>query len=66
MIFMTDFEFKELERKGLIEAFGLREDEVFEARHNLFGLFSVLYKIDQRLRREAGEKSNKNLEKEND
>ena len=55
---MNDAEFKELERKGLIEAFDLKEDEVFEARHNLLGAFMVLYRIDERLRREAAEKSN--------
>jgi hypothetical protein len=62
---MNDFEFQELERKGLIEAFDLKEDEVFEARHNLLGAFMVLYKIDERLRREAEEKSNEESKKEN-
>jgi hypothetical protein len=62
---MNDFEFQELERKGLIEAFDLKENEVFEARHNLLGFFMSLYKIDKRLRRETEEKSNEE-EKEND
>jgi len=60
---MTDSEFKELERKGLIEAFDLNEDEVFEARHNLLGIFGVLYRIDHRLKREAEEKSNEKFKK---
>lgn len=62
---MNDAEFKKLERKGLIESFDLKEDEVFEARHNLLGAFMVLYKIDERLKREAIEKSNEGSKKEN-
>lgn len=63
---MNDFEFQELERKGLIEAFDLKENEIFEARHNLLGAFSVLLKIDERLKREAEEKSNEERKQEND
>ena len=43
----------ELEQKGLVDAFGLKPDEVADARYNLLGFFSVLYKIDQRLKKEA-------------
>ena len=46
----------ELERKGLIEAFGLSENEVYEAKYNLLGFFNALYKIDQRLKKEREEK----------
>ena len=45
-------ELSELERKGLKEAFGLSDEELFEAKFNLLGLFQALYKIDERLRRE--------------
>jgi len=44
--------FEELERKFLIEKLQLEESEVFEARFNLLGAFNVLYKIDERLRKE--------------
>lgn len=49
-------ELSELERKGLKEAFGLSDEELFEAKYNLLGLFNALYKIDQRLRQ--GQKVN--------
>lgn len=48
----------ELEQKGLIEAFGLKPEEVTDARYNLLGFFSTLYKIDQRLKRQAEEAVN--------
>lgn len=48
----------ELEQKGLIEAFGLKPEEVTEARHNLLGFFGTLYKIDQRLKKEAEKTAN--------
>lgn len=47
----------DLEHKGLVQAFGLQPDEVADARYNLLGFFSVLYKIDERLKREAAEKA---------
>lgn len=47
----------DLEHKGLVRAFGLHPDEVADARYNLLGLFSVLYKIDERLKKEAQEKA---------
>lgn len=40
----------ELEQKGLIEALGIEEKDLPEAKCNLFGFFEVLYKIDQRLK----------------
>ncbi len=49
-------EISDLDRKGLIEALGLKEDEIFEAKYNLLGFFSTLYKIDQRLKAEEREK----------
>ena len=42
-------ELNELEKKGLKEAFGLSDEELFEAKYNLLGLFNALYKIDRRL-----------------
>jgi hypothetical protein len=53
--------FEELERKFLIEKLQLEESEVFEARFNLLGAFNVLYKIDERLRKE--EEAKKELER---
>lgn len=47
----------DLEHKGLVQAFGLQPDEVADARYNLLGFFSVLYKIDERLKKEAQEKA---------
>ena len=41
-----------LEQIGLVDAFNLEEDEVFEARFNLLGLFSTLQEIDMRLKKE--------------
>ncbi len=35
-------------------ALGLKEDEVFEASFNLIGFFETLYRIDERLKAEAG------------
>ena len=43
-IFMKEFDLK-------------NEKEFLEARHNLLGFFNVLYKIDQRLKRENKKKS---------
>jgi len=39
----------ELEKTGLVEAFDLQEDEIDEARFNLFGFFQTLQKIERRL-----------------
>ena len=39
----------ELERKGLIKALNIKEEDIFEARYNLLGFFSTLYKINKRL-----------------
>ncbi len=50
-------ELSELEQKGLVEAFGLKPEEVADAGYNLLGFFSVLYKIDQRLKKEAQAKA---------
>jgi hypothetical protein len=49
-------ELSDLEHKGLVQAFGLQPEEVADARYNLLGFFGVLYKIDQRLKKEAQEK----------
>jgi len=43
----------DLEKRGLVDAFNLKEDEVFEARFNLLGFFSTLQEIDARLTREG-------------
>jgi len=41
-----------------MKEFGLKnEKEFLEARHNLLGFFNILYKIDQRLKREKFNKS---------
>ena len=40
----------ELERKGLVEALGVKEEDVSEAKYNLIGFFKILYLIDQRLK----------------
>ena len=39
-----------LDRKGLVEALGVKEKDVFEAKFNLLGFFKVLYRIDKRLK----------------
>ncbi len=38
--------------KDLIEAFGLEQSEVFEARYNLLGFYGTLQKIKWRLEKE--------------
>ncbi len=35
--------------KILMKSFDLKEDELAEAKYNLFGFFEVLYRIDKRL-----------------
>lgn len=50
---------QELEQKGLVEAFGLKPEEVADARYNLLGFFNVLYKIDERLKKEKLEAAGK-------
>lgn len=35
-------------------ALDLKEDEMFEASFNLIGFFETLYRIDERLKAEAG------------
>jgi len=54
---MTISEYEKLEKKGLIEAFDLKENEVYEARYNLLGFFSVLQKIDERLKKKKQKKN---------
>ncbi len=39
----------DLEQKGLINALGVKEEDLFEAKYNLLGFFEVLYRIDKRL-----------------
>jgi hypothetical protein len=46
----------ELENKGLVEALGIEEDEIYEAKYNLLGAFEVLNRIYIRLENEAKEK----------
>jgi hypothetical protein len=43
----------EIDQKGIIEALGVEPEDFWEAKYNLLGFFGVLYKIDQRLRREG-------------
>ncbi len=43
----------DLEQKGLLEAFELTGDELFEARHNLLGFYGTLQKIKWRLEEEG-------------
>lgn len=43
----------ESDQKGIIDALGVKPEDLWEAKQNLFGFFGVLYKIDQRLRREG-------------
>ena len=43
----------EAERKAYMEEFGLKSEDVWEAKQNLVGFFRVLYEIDQRLKREG-------------
>lgn len=50
-------ELGELE-KGLVEALSLKPDEIVEAKYNLLGFFNALYKIDQRLKKQAEEAAN--------
>lgn len=45
--------------KECLEALGVPEQDAFEAKQNLVGFFEVLYRIDQRLKREAQEKERK-------
>jgi len=46
-----------LEMEVFMKEFGLKDEKEFlEARHNLLGFFNVLYKIDQRLKRESNNK----------
>lgn len=45
----------ELERKGLIEALGLNEKDLFAAKQNLLGFYNTLYKINERLEQERKE-----------
>ena len=45
----------ELEQKGLVDALGVKQDDLFEAKTNLLGFFNVLYKIDKRLNNKNGE-----------
>lgn len=42
----------EIDQKGIIEALGVEPENLWEAKYNLLGFFGVLYKIDQRLRKE--------------
>ena len=42
----------ELEKKGLCDALGLGQDELFEAKINLLGFFGALVRIDKRLKEE--------------
>ena len=45
------------EMEVFMKEFGLKDEKEFlEARHNLLGFFNVLYKIDQRLKRESNNK----------
>lgn len=48
--------------KKIIKTFSLKEDELEEAKYNLFGLFEVLYRIDQRLKKEKEEKDKYGLQ----
>mgnify|MGYP006279535641 CR=1 FL=1 len=54
---MSDLE--EQEQKFFIDTLGLNQEEVFEARFNLFGFFSTLQKIDKRLKQEKKSKKRK-------
>lgn len=40
----------ELEQKGILEALGVKKEDLFEAKTNLIGFWGVLYKIDKRLK----------------
>jgi len=53
------------EQEGLVEALGVEPDEVFEVGYNLIKFFEVLYRIDERLKKEkyASHISNKKLPK---
>ena len=46
-------EISELEKRGLVEALGIEEGDVSEAKYNLLGFVNALYKIDKRLRKEG-------------
>jgi len=43
----------EFEQKGLIEAFNLKPEEVFEAKFNLLGFYGTLQQIKWRLEQEG-------------
>ena len=48
----------DIDQKGIIEALGVKPEDFWEAKYNLLGFFGVLYKIDQRLRKENKIKEN--------
>jgi len=55
-----DNKISKIEKEGLIEAFGLEEDEAFEAGFNLLGFFEVLQKIKERLETEKLKRKKEN------
>lgn len=50
-IFMSNL--GNLEEEGLVKAFQLKPEEVYEARYNLLGFFGTLDKIAKRLEAEG-------------
>ena len=52
------------EQKGLVEALGVKQEDLFEAKFNLLGFFETLFKIDQRLKKENDLKKSDNISKD--
>lgn len=46
-------EVSELDDDVLIEAFGIKKEDIFEARYNLLGFYGTLQKIKWRLEKEG-------------
>jgi hypothetical protein len=53
----------ELEQQGLVEALGVKEEDLAESRYNLLGFFGVLYEIDQRLKNEEDLQQNEDIQR---
>jgi len=53
VFFLIMIKQQEQTNSELINAFNLKEDEVFDVKFNLLGLFETLNDIDQRLKGES-------------
>jgi len=48
-------EITNIKQKEFLKSLNIKQEDLFEARFNLIGFFEVLYKIDQRLKKEKEE-----------